>query len=229
MELFVAEITLFSARACPFAHRTRLVLAEKKLDFELCEIDLQNKPAWFNTVSSYGKVPALQHNEQRFVESAIVNEYIDEVFPDPPLLPKDPGARAVARIWIDYANTRFVPAWGSLLRAPGEAERDAARTTLLESLEYLEAQALQKLSGAGPFWFGDRPGLVDFAFYPWFERWAALEHYRGSLPLVKLERLRRWRDALAARPSVTSIQNSTRYYVERYAKLAAPAERAVAV
>ena len=56
----MAELTLYSARACPFAHRTRLVLAEKRLDFELVEIDLRQKPAWFSTISNYGKVPALK-------------------------------------------------------------------------------------------------------------------------------------------------------------------------
>ena len=93
----MAELRLFSARACPFAHRTRLVLAEKGLDFELVEIDLKNKPEWFSTVSSYGKVPALEHQGRRFVESAIVNEYLDEAFPEPALLPKAPWARALAR------------------------------------------------------------------------------------------------------------------------------------
>jgi glutathione S-transferase len=153
----MAELTLFSARACPFAHRTRLVLAEKRLDFELVEIDLQNKPAWFSTVSNYGKVPALQHKQQRIVESAIVNEYLDEVFPEPALLPADPGTRAVARIWIDYANTRFVPAWGALLRAASEAERESARNALLESLAYLETQGFQRTSGKGPYWFASSP------------------------------------------------------------------------
>jgi glutathione S-transferase len=206
------------------------VLAEKGLDFELVEIDLQNKPAWFNTVSSYGKVPALQHGQERVVESAIVNEYLDEVFAEPALLPKAAGARATARIWIDYANTRFVPAWGSLLRGTTEAERDAARASLLEALQYIETQGLEKSSGQGPYWFGSSPSLVDLSFYPWFERWAALEHYRGALPLAKFERLQRWRDALVARASVKAIVNPTQYYVERYASFATPsAPRAVAV
>jgi glutathione S-transferase len=225
----MAEITLFSARACPFAHRTRLVLAEKRLEFELVEIDLQNKPAWFSTVSNYGKVPALQHGQARVVESAIVNEYLEEVFPERALLPKDPGARATARIWIDYANTRFVPAWGALLRGPSESERSSARTTLLESLKYIETQGLQRNSGDGPYWFGANPSLVDLSFYPWFERWEALEHYRGSLPIVKFERLRRWRDALASRTSVKEIQNPATYYVERYGKHAAPPQQALPV
>jgi len=225
----VSEITLFSARACPFAHRTRLALAEKRLNFELVEIDLQNKPAWFHTVSSYGKVPALQHGSVRVVESAIVNEYLDEVFPEPALLPKLAGERARARIWIDYANTRFVPAWGALDATTDDAERTAARESLLEALEYIETQGLQKSSGNGPYWFGENLSLVDLSFYPWFERWAALEHYRGALPIEKFERLRRWRDSLAARASVQNIQNPTSYYVERYVKHAAPARQALAV
>jgi len=180
-------------------------------------------------VSNYGKVPALQHGQVRVVESAIVNEYLEEVFREPALLPKDPGERATARIWIDYANTRFVPAWGSLLRGQTDAERSSARISLLESLEYIETQGLQKTSSDGPFWFGANPSLVDLSFYPWFERWAALEHYRGSLPIVRFERLRRWRDALAARASVKDIQNATAYYVERYAKHATPVPQAVAV
>jgi glutathione S-transferase len=225
----MAEITLFSARACPFAHRTRLVLAEKQLDFELVEIDLQNKPAWFHTVSNYGKVPALQHGEVRVVESAIVNEYLDEVFPEPALLPSEPAARATARFWIDYANTRFVPAWGALLRGSTEAGRSSGRASLLESLEYIETRALQSSSREGPYWFGANPGLVDFSFFPWFERWAALEHYRGAIPLAKFDGLRRWREALAARASVKNIENATPYYVERYAKLAAPSQRAFAI
>jgi len=204
-----------------------LVLAEKRLDFELVEIDLQQKPAWFSTVSNYGKVPALQHKQHRLVESAIVNEYLDEVFPEPALLPADPGTRAVARIWIDYANTRFVPAWGALLRATSETV-ETARNALVESLAYLE-QGLQKTSGKGPFWFGEQPGLVDLTYYPWFERWAALEHHRGPLPIVKFERLQRWREALAARPSVKEIENSSQFYAERYAKYAVPAAQAVAV
>ena len=90
----MSEIKLYSARACPFAHRTRLVLGEKKLKFELIEIDLANKPAWYKDVSLYGKVPAIEHAGQRIVESAVINEYLDEVFPTPSLLPKEPARRA---------------------------------------------------------------------------------------------------------------------------------------
>jgi glutathione S-transferase len=222
----MAQLTVFSARACPFAHRTRLALGEKRLEFELVEIDLQNKPTWFNSVSVYGKVPALQHDGHRIVESAIVNEYLEEVFPEPALLPKSPAARAVARIWIDFANTRFVPAWGTVLRGATEQDRDTGRRELEAALEHVEIAGLGQLSSGGPFWFGPELSLVDVAFYPWFERWAALEHYRGVAVPAKLERLAKWRLAMSERPSVKDIENPTSFYVERYAKFVQPQRQA---
>jgi glutathione S-transferase len=219
----MAEITLYSARACPFAHRTRLVLAQKRLDFELKEIDLQNKPAWFDkSVSAYGKVPALSHAGTQVWESAIVNEYLDERFPEPALLPKDPSRRAVARIWIDYANTRFTPAFGKLLRAPSDAERREAQSELSDVLQFIEHEGLQKLSARGPFFLGDAPSLVDFAFYPWFERWPALEHYRGFAISSDLRRITPWLAALRGLEAVKAHANPAEYYVERYARFANP-------
>ncbi|HEY9905093.1 MAG TPA: glutathione S-transferase family protein, partial [Candidatus Sericytochromatia bacterium] len=85
----MAEIEIYSATVCPFAHRSRLVLLEKEIDFELIEIDLQNKPEGFTEISPYGKVPVIKHGDERVWESAIINEYLDEVFPEPPLMPVD--------------------------------------------------------------------------------------------------------------------------------------------
>lgn len=69
-------------------------------------------------------------------ESAIINEYLNKVFPEPPLLPSDPGAKAIARIWIDYANTRLVPAFNKLLRGKDSTEQEQGRREFLESLIY---------------------------------------------------------------------------------------------
>jgi glutathione S-transferase len=220
----MSDIRLFSARACPFAHRTRLVLAHKTVPFELVEIDLQNKPAWFDTkLSGYGKVPALQHGELRLWESAVINEYLDEVFPEPSLLPVEPGLRAIARIWIDYANTRFTPAFGKLLRAPATAEQP--RTELLDGLAYLERAGFAEHSGEGPYFFGSAPSLVDFAFYPWFERWIGLEHYRGLYVPAEHTRIARWRQQLRQLQAVRDHENSAEFYIQRYAAVAAPAQR----
>ncbi|MGA3124518.1 MAG: glutathione S-transferase family protein [Polyangiaceae bacterium] len=213
----MAKLTLFSARACPFAHRTRLVLSHKGVDFELREIDLRNKPAWFSSVSGYGKVPAIEHDGNRIWESAVINEYLDEVFPSPPLLPDGPARRAVARLWIDWANTRFVTAFGALLRGSTEALRDAARSELRTALEFLDREGFAKASADGPYFFGPAPSLVDFTLYPWFERWPALEQLRGSVLARPIDRLKRYSEQIAKLPAVKIEQNPTSYYVERYA------------
>jgi glutathione S-transferase len=218
----VTTVKLYSARACPFAHRTRLVLSHKNVSFEVSEIDLKNKPASFTRdVSAYGKVPAIEHEGHHLYESAVINEYLDEVFPRPELLPAQPARRALARIWIDYANTRFAPAFGTLLRTQAGPEQTKARQALSDILKELEEHALSKLSNAGPFFFGPTPSLVDFAFYPWFERWAGLEHYR-DFPVPKdLKRIERFRQATRELPAARAHENAPEFYIERYAAQAA--------
>jgi glutathione S-transferase len=219
----MSKLILYSARACPFAHRTRLVLAEKGVPFELVEIDLANKPAWFGNVSLYGKVPALEHAGQRIVESAVINEYIEETFAEPRLLPVEPARRALARIWIDFANTRFAAAYTKVLFGATEEERAAAKAELGVALERLEHEALANLSGNGPYWLGSEPSLVDFTFYPWFERLPALEQHSGFALASSLDRLQRWREAVHARASVQEIANPVSFYLDRYRSYKRPA------
>jgi glutathione S-transferase len=194
-------------------------LTHKQVDFELVEIDLRNKPAWYGEVSLYGKVPALEHRGQRIVESAIINEYVEEVVPEPALLPTGAGERARARILIDYANTRFVPAFGALLRAREPEEQAKAKKDLFESLAFLERNALPE-GAPSPFFGGRAPGLVDFAFYPWFERWPALDHYRNVPIPAEHHRLKAWVEAASALPAARKTANAPEFYVERYARQA---------
>ncbi|MHC0066956.1 glutathione S-transferase family protein [Nostoc sp. UIC 10890] len=218
----MAEIKVYSAVVCPYAHRSRLVLQEKGVEFDLIEINLQNKPEGFTDISPYGKVPAIAHNNNRVWESAVINEYLNEVFPNPPLLPSSPIAKAQARIWIDFANTRFVPAFSTLLRSSDIQQQEAAKQELYQHLEFIENEALGKLSGDGPYWFGESVSLVDFTFYPWFERWPALKHYRGFGIPEEFTRLRQWKKAVKQRDSVVAIANSKEFYIEQYARFATP-------
>ncbi|MBD2486523.1 glutathione S-transferase family protein [Aulosira sp. FACHB-615] len=218
----MAEVKIYSAVVCPFAHRSRLVLQEKGIDFDLIEIDLQNKPEGFTDISPYGKVPALVHGDRRVWESAVINEYLDEVFPNPSLLPNNAIGKAQARIWIDFANTRFVPAFSSLLRSPDIQKQEEAKKELYKHLEFIENEAFRKLSKDGPYWFGESISLVDFTFFPWFERWAALKKYRDFPLPAEFTRLKQWKHALKERDSVKAIANSKEFYIERYARFATP-------
>ena len=73
-----------------------MALIEKGIEFDLTAIDLNDKPDWFLEISPYGKVPVLRHNGAVIFESAVINEYLEEVFPERPLLPSDPVRRAQA-------------------------------------------------------------------------------------------------------------------------------------
>jgi glutathione S-transferase len=216
----MSQIKLYSAILCPFAHRVRLTLQEKGVPFESIEIDLQNKPANFLEISPYGKVPVLTHGDNRVWESAIVNEYLDEVFPDPPLLPTAPIERAQARIWINFADTRLFAASGKLLYGRDSQQPTALRQELAEHLLFIEREGLSHINDRQPYWLGSELSLVDLTFYPWFEQVNVLEHFRGFKMPPELERIQQWQAAVAQRASVRSIANSPEFYLEHYGRLA---------
>ncbi len=218
----MAEIEIYSASVCPFAQRSRLTLLEKDVDFTLIEIDLQNKPQGFTEISPYGKVPAIKHGNHRVWESAIINEYLDEVFPEPPLLPMDSAGRALARIWIDFANSRFVPTFTNLLRNPDSQQQQEAAQELHNQLLFMEKEGIGKHKSDGSYWFGKSVSLVDLTFYPWFERWTVIENNRQVTFPSECTRLQSWWEAMSQRDSVKAIANSKEFYIERYASYVAP-------
>ncbi len=221
----MATVEIFSAEVCPYAHRTRLVLMYKNVDFSLTEIDLKNKPAWFKEVSPYGKVPSIRHDGRIVYESAIVNEYLDEVFPMPALMPTTPHGRAMARAWVDYGNTRFNVASYSLVRETDSAAQGALRDELDACLLFMENEGMRKL-GDGPYWLGAEPSLVDFSYYPFFERFCNVEHYRDYTIPAACTRIRAWIDTMKDMPIVREIANPPAFYIERAKAYAAPDRQA---
>ncbi len=214
----MAQIDIVSAGTCPFAQRTRMVLLEKGIDFTLTEIDLDAKPAWFLEISPYAKVPVIRHGDAVLWESAVINEYLEEVFPEPALLPRDPVRRAQARVWIDFANTRMVPHVYKIMLRQDNAGQDLHRRRLTEAVLAME-QGLRDLS-AGPYWLGEQPCLVDFTFLPHVQRFVALEHYRGFKIPATCDRLLSWRAAMFTRPSVQATRPSDALLIRNWAKYA---------
>ena len=82
-------MVLYSGTTCPFSQRCRFVLFEKGMDFEIRDIDLYNKPEDISVMNPYGQVPILVERDLILYESNIINEYIDERFPHPQLMPAD--------------------------------------------------------------------------------------------------------------------------------------------
>ncbi|NJM76566.1 MAG: glutathione S-transferase family protein [Acaryochloridaceae cyanobacterium RU_4_10] len=215
----MAEVEIYSAILCPFAHRSRLTLNAKGISYTLIEIDLQNKPANFLEISPYGKVPVLKHGNNRVWESTIINEYLDETFPKPALSPKEPIQRAHARIWINFADTRLFATSAKLLYGSSPQQHPLLRKELTEHLLFIENQALQKVSDRSPYWLGSEISLVDFTYYPWFEQLSVLEHFRGFEFPQGLDRLKQWWAAVATLESVKSIFKAPEFYIETYDRL----------
>jgi len=210
----MSTIQLYSFEGCPYAQRSRMALLEKRLEFVLTEVDLFNRPAWFREVSPYGKVPVLQHEGATIYESAIINQYLDERFPSPPLMPGTPALRAQARIWMDYCESRFLPATHKLMSEAGEAGRQAENVArLAEVLQFIEHEGLRKL-GPGPYFFGESLYLVDLQFAPFFERFGTYEQIGGAVWPADCTRLRAWLEAMQGRESYRATARPLEYHLE---------------
>ena len=103
----MVKVKLYNTQQCPYALRTRMVLHEKGIGFEVQEVDLSNKSEEFLSVSPYGKVPVLRVNGTSLYESNIVNEYLEEVYDSPRLMPEKPEERALVRSWMAFADDYF--------------------------------------------------------------------------------------------------------------------------
>jgi glutathione S-transferase len=95
-------ITLYDSAGSPCARRVRAVLLEKGLSWTTRLVDLtrmeQKRPEYL-ALNPNGVVPTLVHGDRVVYESNVITEYLDDVFPDPPLYPRDPWARAQAKMW----------------------------------------------------------------------------------------------------------------------------------
>ena len=206
--------TLFSAPSCPFAQRSRLVCGEKGVAYDLREIDLQNTPDWYYAISPSGKVPCLQHGQHTVLESAVINEYLEEAFPQSPLLPKDPGDRAYCRYVIARTDQALIPAFYKLLLEQHRENRDHRRAAL--------AEALMELNGLirGAWFAGDAFSLADLTLYPFLERFGMLRHYRDAVIPEEAGALKAWLARMRERGSVRSLMQPNAFYIDAYSHYA---------
>jgi glutathione S-transferase len=186
--------------------RVKVVLAEKGLAWDGIWVKLgkmeQKSPEHLRR-NPYGKIPVIDDDGKLLFESCIINEYLDEKYPNPPLQPKDPYLRARGRILVDYfLNYLHEPYWalrGEMIKK-NEAERDP--TIIAETSKEVTArlQYLEDALGDKPFFLGDY-GLTDIAMLPRFPR---LVQY-GVLPSPALPKLTAWFERMKQRPAVQAI------------------------
>jgi len=155
----MSTLRLIDAPRCPYCARVRIALAEKGVSYETVVIDLADRPAWVYELNPIGKVPVLEREGWVLPESAVINEYLEEAFPEPALLPVDPTQRATARLLI-FRHDDFTDPYYALRRKEAGAEVAFAG----------ELEALDAILGLAPYLTGAAFGLADIAYVPWVLR-----------------------------------------------------------
>ena len=170
-------MVLYSGTTCPFSQRCRFVLYEKGMDFEVRDIDLFNKPEDISVMNPYGKVPILVERDLVLYESNIINEYIDERFPHPQLMPADPVMRARTRLFLHNFEKELFVSVGILEDRSLQADEkrlDLARRTIRDRLSQLAPLLIKNR-----FMLGEEFSMLDVTVAPLLWR---LDHYGIELP-----------------------------------------------
>ncbi len=202
---------LYDFLPCPFGQKVRIVLAEKSLSYELVQVDLakgeQRRPE-FLRLNPFGRVPVLVDEDTTVYDSTIIIEYLEDEYPEPPVLPAIGASalRARARLFEDFADTSFTPQMGQLMAemARPEAERDQARLQRLHrSIERVFDYLNHELNGQ-QFLAGDF-SVADIGFVP---RMLVVREL-GLDPSPNRPNLDAWLKRLAERPSIQGLQGVT--------------------
>lgn len=187
------SLTFYFGSGSPYAWKVWLALEHKGLTFEAKRLSFDNndtKTPEFLAINPRGRVPALVDDGFALWESSAIIEYLEERYPEKPLLPKDIKARATVRRMINEADNYLQAASSELMEQAvylTPAERTAERTAQAKKQMMDELTRLEKCL-KGDFLAGDL-GLADYAAYPYVrlaqraeERSPGLGVARGDMP-----------------------------------------------
>jgi len=173
-------MTLFSAPADPWSHRTRLVLAEKGIAIDLVNVDLNDLPEDLLDLNPYHSVPTLVDRDLVLYDSRVIMEYLDERFPHPPLMPVDPVARAQFRLALHRVERDWYPLVYQIEAEPDRKLSLKTRKTLRDTI--VQSEDLFKVR---PYFLSDEFSMVDATIAPVLWRLPYYEVELTSAPILK--------------------------------------------
>ncbi len=187
-------IILYSADHCPFSHRCRLLFCEKGMEPELRQVDLGRKPEELLAHNPLGQVPVLIDGGLRLHESNIINEYLNDRFPHPQLMPADIVLRAKVRLMMHQLETMVFPHVQTLeKKKTGKSRRQQAAKHIREVLIGLSADMPKN----SKYIVDKEFTMLDVAIAPLLWR---LQNYKIELP-PKTAVLRKYAERVFSRPS----------------------------
>jgi len=164
-------MTLYSSDSDPYCHMVRIVLAEKGINYESTDVDLDDTPEDLKDLNPYNEVPTLVDRDLVLYGHQVIMEYLDERFPHPPLMPVDPVSRARNRLML----RRIERDWYTLSNKIAKGEDvENKRKELADSLVTVAPIFEQK-----KFFMSDDFTVMDCAIAPLLWR---LQHYGVELP-----------------------------------------------
>jgi RNA polymerase-associated protein len=190
---------LYSNSTDPFSHRCRIVLFAKGMDFEVIDVDLTNQSEDLSILSPYSNAPVLVERDLVLTDANIINEYIDERFPHPQLMPPDPVMRARARLFLkDFESELFIHMHD--MDSSDQSKKIAARKIITETLI-----KLTPILSKQPYLLHDEYSMLDVAIAPLLWR---LDHYEIKLPNQSSSILK-YADKLFKRPLFEEAMSPT--------------------
>ncbi|WP_096462805.1 glutathione S-transferase N-terminal domain-containing protein [Sulfurifustis variabilis] len=173
-------MTLYAGTTDPYSHRTRIVLYEKDVECQVVDVEPGKKPRELAELNPYNQVPTMVDRDLVLYESNIINEYLDERLPHPPLMPVDPVSRARARLML----VRFDRDWYNLLSEISDGDKKSAqraRTVIRDGLSVISPVFKDQ-----QFVMGEEFTLVDCALAPllWRLDYLGIQLPRQAKPIM---------------------------------------------
>jgi len=198
-------IKLYTFPPSTNSRKVRIALLEKGLEFVRVNVDLskgEQKSPEYLKIHPFGQIPALDDEGFIIYDSTVINEYLEDEYPYPSLMPSDSEGRARARLMEDLRDTHFNPYFVHIIhemRKP-ESERDSqridnAKAEIIKCFDRIEAELEGKEYLAGPF------SLADVAFMSNLE---LLDRFGIPVAPDKYKNTAAWIARLKARPSFTA-------------------------
>ncbi|XP_048732551.1 glutathione S-transferase omega-1-like [Ostrea edulis] len=211
-------LRLYSMRFCPYAQRTRLALLHKNITFETVNINLKQKPDWFFAMNPVGLVPVLEFDDKVVYESNVCNEFLDNVYPTPKLIPAD-----------FYEASRDKILWetfGKITELFYEIPKSVADGTLDESIRRYKRRVGRyedELAKRGKYFGGASPCMVDLMVWPWFERIPVLTVVAPEAKLDPKEfpHLSSWMKVMMELPAVKETYEEPAAHIHFFSSLRA--------
>lgn len=218
------SLRFYSMRFCPYAQRVQLVLNAKGISHDTVFIDLSEKPEWYLTIFPAGKVPALIYDDKFLSESLLLADFLDEQYPEPPLQNSKPIQKALDKLVIESFG-KVGTAFYKLMMTTKEVEKTNF-DELVASLIPIETELSERGS---TFFGGNKPNMVDYMIWPWFERLDAINPYSHGTFVIpfdeKFPKLAIWKSLmivdLAVAPYYLTPEKHAEHFTKRKAGLPA--------